>query len=410
MGYSGVCRTKRLWVRGIFAANLLTSAASMIAQADTPACETELIFPPERLHNHASCVVRCPDASLLACWYRGSGERSANDVQIMGSRKQPGKKGWCPRFIMADTPDYPDCNPAMYVDAKQRLWLFWPTILDNHWESALLKYRISSDWTSPDKPPKWDWQDVLHITPKDLDKKLMAAIEQMPDTVRKALGRWYEPTVQKIPQKLYQRLGWMPRCHPTRLAGGTWILPLYCDTFSISIMAITADDGQTWRVSEPLIGWGNIQPSIVQRKDGSLVAMMRENGVTKRIRASESRDEGLTWSPVRSMDLPNEGSGLEVIKLANGHWALIYNDTEQGRHSLAVSISNDEGKTWTWTRHLELVQPGKGSFSYPSILQDPGGMLHATYTHSVREGSSIKYATFNEAWVQQGDPQKAERP
>ncbi|MBN1341976.1 MAG: exo-alpha-sialidase [Phycisphaerae bacterium] len=383
-------------------------AAVVAATADAPAYGAELIFPLEQKHNHSSCVVKAPDKSLLVCWYRGSGERSADDVAIMGARKQPGKPGWCPRFVMADTPNYPDCNPIMHVDGKGRLWLIWPTILDNHWESALLKYRLSSDWVSPDKPPVWSWQGVLHITPKDLGERLDAALKQMPDFVQQALGKWYKPTVEKFPQKLYHRLGWMPRVHATRLPGGKWILPLYCDTFSISIMAITADDGQTWQISEPLIGWGNIQPSVVQRKDGSLVAMMRENGVTKQIRVSESKDEGLTWGPVFSSPLPNEGSSVEVIKLASGHWALIYNDTKKGRHKLALSLSDDEGKTWKWTRHIERVPFGKGSFSYPSILQDADGMMHATYTYSIPEGKSIKYVRFNEAWVRQGDPKKDE--
>ena len=44
--------------------------------------------------------------------------------------------------------------------------------------------------------------------------------------------------------------------------------------------------------------------------------------------------------------------------LANGHWLLVYNDLEQGRYSLAVSLSEDEGATWPWTRHLERDPPG----------------------------------------------------
>jgi SAM-dependent methyltransferase len=57
---------------------------------------------------------------------------------------------------------------------------------------------------------------------------------------------------------------------------------------------------------------------------------------------------------VRDLDLPNPGSGLEVLGLRSGAWVLIYNDTERGRNSLAVSLSEDEGKNWHWTRHLEL--------------------------------------------------------
>ncbi|MBI3464489.1 MAG: exo-alpha-sialidase [Planctomycetes bacterium] len=386
-------------------------ALGLVAPAgEQPELFSELIFPPEKWHNHASCVVEATDGSLLVCWYHGSGERKADDVIIEGARKRPGQTGWSRRFLMADTPGYPDCNPAMYVDSKQRLWLFWPTIMDHHWESALLKYRLSSDWVSADQPPRWDWQDVLHITPKDLGPKLLAAADALPEWIkRKAqsdarfeveVASWRE----RAGQELYQRLGWMPRAHPTRLRSGKWILPLYCDTFSISIMVLMDEDGQSWELSTPLIGFGNIQPSVAERRDGTLVAVMRENGATRRIRTSESRDGGKTWGPVGEMNLPNPGSGLEMIRLANGHFALIYNDTERGRHSLAVSISDDEGRSCKWTRHLELTDPGKGSFSYPSIIQSADGSMHATFSFHVSEGGCIKYAHFNEAWVQQGDP------
>ena len=53
----------------------------------------------------------------------------------------------------------------------------------------------------------------------------------------------------------------------------------------------------------------------------------------------------------------------------SGRWLIVHNDTEQGRHSLAVSLSEDEGETWPATRHLELVEPEQGSFSYPSVIQ-----------------------------------------
>ena len=57
---------------------------------------------------------------------------------------------------------------------------------------------------------------------------------------------------------------------------------------------------------------------------------------------------------------------VEAIRLASGGWLIVYNDTEEGRHSLAVSLSDDEGRTWPLTQHLELVEPEQGSFSYPS--------------------------------------------
>ena len=91
-----------------------------------------------------------------------------------------------------------------------------------------------------------------------------------------------------------------------------------------------------------------------QEKDGTLVAYMRDNGpAPKRLMISRSTDRGDTWSQVQDTQLPNPGAGAEVRVLASGKWVLIYNDLERGRYSLAVSLSDDEGETWRWTRHLE---------------------------------------------------------
>jgi predicted neuraminidase len=210
----------------------------------------------------------------------------------------------------------------------------------------------------------------------------------------------------------------MTRAHPFILDGQRLIVPLYSDGFDCSLMAITDDWGKSWHTSTPLLAAGNIQPSIVRRKDGSLFTLMRDNGPPpKRLHQSESRDRGETWSEVTDSDLPNPGSGAEITSLRNGHWVLISNDTERGRYSLAVQISDDEGRTWKWKRHLEFDKPGPeaGSYHYPSIIQAKDGTLHASYSyHLARKslpkdvdgdpsGKSIKHAHFNEAWVMQGD-------
>jgi hypothetical protein len=91
--------------------------------------------------------------------------------------------------------------------------------------------------------------------------------------------------------------------------------------------------------------------------------------------------------------------------LRSGAWVFIGNDTENGRHSLALWLSTDEGRTWPVKRHLERSAPGQGSFSYPSLIQSRDGTLHATYSaHGMPGGSSIRHAHFNEAWILAGDP------
>ena len=94
------------------------------------------------------------------------------------------------------------------------------------------------------------------------------------------------------------------------------------------------------------------------------------------------------------------------MRLSDGDWLCVYNDLEDGRHSLAVSISKDEGETWGITRHLERVRPGKGRFHYPSVIESADGNLHATYSYFVPtpqgEQKSIKYVRFSKDWILQG--------
>src|SRR6266566_2495372 len=104
---------------------LLLVLMASLATPDRAVLHGELIFPPQPKHNHGSCIVECPNGDLLACWYNGSGERTADDVRILGSRLRKSSDKWTEPFLMADTPGFPDCNSCMIVDPRGRLWLFW---------------------------------------------------------------------------------------------------------------------------------------------------------------------------------------------------------------------------------------------------------------------------------------------
>ena len=85
-----------------------------------------------------------------------------------------------------------------------------------------------------------------------------------------------------------------------------------------------------------------------------------------------------------------------------------------------MSLSEDEGRTWPWTRHLERDAEtpdaaARGEYHYPSIIQARDGSLHASYSYFIppaqarkdaegrRIRKSIKHAHFNEAWIKAGD-------
>jgi predicted neuraminidase len=416
------------------------------------------IFPLVEQHVHGSTVVELPNGDILAAWFQGSGERWADDVAIMGARLKAGKKKWSNTFVMADVPGFPDINPILFLDPRGRLWLMWYTVIANQWETSLPKYRISEDYMSQDDAPKWSWQEVLHVKPGDSSERgiqpgdrfvksverqieeygkyLTDSMNLSEQATQKMLARWKAwgenmlakargenmmrrgrlrdaaggYTEQQLGYAYFRRVGWQTKNKAVVVGNNRMIIPFYSDGFSFSLMAITDDCGKSWQFSEPLVGAGNIQPSIAKKADGTLVAYMRDNGPPpKRLHMSTSGDGGLTWSSVRDSELHNPGSGADLVTLRNGHWVLAYNDTEDGRHSLAVSISTNEGRSWEYTRHLERDMRSRDiatSSGYPSIIQGLDDTLHVVYSyhHKDRGGApnkTIKYVRFNEEWIRQ---------
>jgi predicted neuraminidase len=395
--------------------------------ADESGFRSELVFPYRTDHNHAPGLVECGNGDLIASWYRGTGEKSADDVRVCGARLRIGSHEWSKDFLMADFPGFPDCNTCMMIDSEQRLWLFWPIILANSWESALTNFLVSREYLS-DGPPKWEQSGIIPLKPDDFkdevlrhldeaEKGLPQRVAKLPEAQRAAReARWKRGIVEmrkRAGDKLAQRLGWQPRCKPTvlppseRHPRGRILLPLYSDTFSLGLMAISDDRGRTWFASRPIFAWGGIQPSVLVRQDGSLVAYLRDNGGSGHVKVSESKDDGMTWGPVTLSELANPGAGIDGVRLANGHFCLVYNDVPRGRNSLAVSISEDEGRTWKYTRHLERHEAG--AYHYPCVIQGHDATIHVIYSYfrpsalGRREGKSMKHASFGESWILKGD-------
>ena len=377
-----------------------------VSLAAQPLHETELIFPPESWHNHSSSVTELPNGDLFVSWFHGSGERQSDDVKIEGARWRKSSRTWSPRFELADTPGFPDTNCVVWLDSKKRLWLLWPTILANTWESALMKYRISTDYLQAEGPPKWDWQDNILLIPKRMEERTKEVFEK--ELKRPGPFRdWAARLIALSGDKQFSRLGWFTRTHPIELPGGRILVPLYSDGFSFGLMAISDDAGQTWHASEPIVGFGNIQPSVVRKKNGELVAYMRDNGpAPKRIMKSVSKDDGESWTPAEDTEIFNPGTSVEAIVLRDGRWAMAYNDLEKGRGSLAISMSDDEGATWKWKRNM---QKGPGSYHYPSLIQSMDGTLHITYSDfepvDGKQMKAIRHVRFNTAWIEKGDQQ-----
>ena len=229
---------------------LILAAGFAAAAFAQPLFESELIFPVDHWHNHASSVVELPNGDLFAVWYHGSGERTADDVLIEASRLKKGATQWQTPFTVADVPGFPDCNPALLLDSRQRLWLLWPVILANQWETALMKYKIASDY-SGDGVPKWDVSEEMLFRPRNFTRKVHAVVDPMvtAGTPGSRQYRYLAETIRHAEDKYFRRMGWMTRAHPVELPSGRILVPLYSDGFSFSLIGITDDGGRSWKES-----------------------------------------------------------------------------------------------------------------------------------------------------------------
>jgi predicted neuraminidase/peroxiredoxin len=335
-----------------------------IGEIDTPApvddrygvvsFSSELIFehiPGAPVH-HCSTLAEAPNGDLLCVWYGGSYE-SADDQVLFVSRRKQGEGDWSvPEVLVKGDPLHPPGNALVFRAGPNRLGLLWgrmdssrPLRRGGGWGECQLMARYSDDdghtWT-PDAE-----MDGLYAC--------------------------------------------LPRNAPLTLQTGELAVPLSGKTDEArgGFLLVTGDAGATWRRSGVMRGGS--QPTVIQRDDGSLLALLRSEPMILR---SESRDLGKTWTKPEKTDLRCPGSGIAMCRLANGHLILVYNDSPNSdRTPLNIVRSTDEGATWTEQRILE---PNWGEYSYPCVIQTSDGKIHITYTF---RRYAIKHLELNEDWL-----------
>lgn len=390
---------KKLFILNILMIIAFSSIWAQTRNAGNAIVSEEIIFPLQGEHTHGSSIVALPNGDLLAAWFQGSGERSADNVRIMGARLKKGTKIWTAPFLMADTKDIPDCNPVLFLNKKGKLFLFWIAVQANKWENAILRFRTSTNF-SGNEAPVWDWQDNILLKPDDnFAKEVENRFKDLPENESgwAAYAPQYDNMIKDASKDLTKRsFGWMTRIHPITLASGRILLPLYSDGLNMSMVAISDDDGATWRPSLPIVGRGPIQPALAVRKNGDVIAYMRDSGDSPtRVQIAISTDQGESWSAALKSEIPNEAS-VELSVLKDGKWAFLGNDINGGRYQLSLYLSDDEGKTWKWKELIEYSKDKKESYSYPCLIQTPDGMLNMTYSYSAGDHKeSIKHVVFD---------------
>ena len=311
---------------------------------------------------HASTVLELSDGSTLAAWFGGSWEKDCNVAIYLCKRNSQGV--WEKPFLASDVFGIAMWNPVLFRCPDHSILLFYkvgPVIPE--WKTyAMRSHDEGSTWTTP-------FELVFNDTTG---------------------GRG--PVKNK----------------PILLSDGKTILaPASVETegFWESFTDISTDNGNTWSrshsvpmrlasytiqmVDKPynkhrLWGKGMIQPTLWEDENHGVHMLCRTT--SSAIFQSDSLDGGHTWSLAYDTGLPNNNSGLDLVKTPEGILVLCYNPTgnlpnyyKGPRTPLVLDYSDDNGESW---KRLATLEDGPGGFAYPAIIANDKRELLVTYTYN----------------------------
>jgi len=332
----------------------------------------EFIFKDDRDFEicHASTLVRLENGDILAAWFGGSWEGNP-DVAIWMARRTG--SGWQQPFVAADHRCVPQWNPILFRCKNGRILLFYKD------------GKTVPQWTTM----------VKH---SDDDGKTFSEPEQL------VHGEWLDrgPAKNKCIQ----------------LSDGSIAAPGSTERDDAEIwdsfIDISRDGGESWELGpfipirrfcahtrhfayhpKRCLGKGLIQPTLWESEPGHIHAFMRSTDAA--IFRSDSFDGGKTWCCAYNTGLPNNNSGIDLVKTAGGELLLVSNPVGRdwgARTPLVVSCSSDNGKNW---KDILTLENESGEYSYPAIISE-GNEVFITYTwqreriafwHLAYEGSSL---------------------
>ena len=311
--------------------------------------------PTERFSScHCSVVLELDNGDLLVGYYAGSGEARPDAAWVLARRKA-GADAFGPLQVVADTPGKPEGNGILFQNREGAVLVVYGTMhgkLDGppgpgvRWVTCDLRMKASGDRGA-------SWSEVRMIE---------------------------------------EDLGHVPRCKPIRLRSGEIIFGTEYRG-GHSRLWISGDEGATWEMAGPIAGERNQHPSLIEREDGSILALLRPAGGQHCVLQSVSTDGGRTWSPAERTALTSPFAALDAVRLADGRVALAWNRNPDARNPLTLALSEDGGRTWPYVRDL---LTGEGQFHYPALIQTGDGLLHLTFTNNRK---TIDHMALPPEWI-----------
>ncbi|MDR3435063.1 exo-alpha-sialidase [Telmatospirillum sp.] len=368
---------------------------------------SEAYLPSSCVQNHAANLMVLPGGDLACVWFAGTQE-GIPDISVYFSRLKAGANRWTEAVKLSDDPSRSEQNPVLFPAPDGRLWLLYTAQISGKQDTALVRYRISSN-----NGQTWGPVATLFDEPGIFIRQPIVVLDN---------GDWL-----------------LPVFHCRTLPGEKWV-----GDDDISAVRISSDQGRSWTEHVVPNSVGCVHMNIEKLGDGTLVAVFRSRWADN-VHVSRSTDGGRTWESPERLSLPNNNSSIQMTSLANGHLALVLNPIDATkaperraslydeiededdkrpapsappvhrqrtafwgtpRAPLSLAISLDGARSWPVLRDVETgdgycmtnnsQEKANRELSYPSVKQTPDGRIHIAFTY---HRQAIKYVCVDESWV-----------
>lgn len=285
---------------------------------------------------HASTILHLDNGEIIVSWFGGTKEGN-DDVDIWLSRKT--NEGWTKPLHFCVEKDTAHWNPVLFQLKDGTICLYFKVgkkII--HWKT----------YVSYSKDMGLTWSTPTELVEGDENG-----------------GRG--PVKNK----------------PIYLTNGTIIAPASIEEGPWRpFVDISKDNGVMWQMQHKIQPVDDkektfmIQPTLWEGENGSVHMLLRTN--KDKIYRSDSNDYGNTWCDAYPINMPNNNSGIDAVKIEDGRIVLVCNPTVGDfgpRSPLSVYIS-DDGINFDEVVKLEDTE---GEYSYPSIV-NKGNTVYISYS------------------------------
>ena len=163
---------------------------------------------------------------------------------------------------------------------------------------------------------------------------------------------------------------------PKRLPSGEWMMTRRDHQRQVSVMIGRTEAFNDWRINSLAAYDGNGRPEepywYVLPDGKTIVGLIRDNGGSKFLLRTFSRDNGRTWSPIHRTNFPDATSKFFVHRTSRGYYVMVSNSNPRRRDPLTLAISQDG---LVFNKLFWLM--GGRHVDYPHIIEHDGHLLIA---------------------------------